>query len=356
MNGSALAPRPTNASPARAGRGNVRVSLILAWVPLWILCAGLLAAVHALSAATAAMVALRIVLPAALLGFAVQAMVVRWPWPARLTAPFVVRHLAGCTAYGAALAGFVIAEESFVRGRVWLEPGWRISGLVALGMWLYVMIASFSYTVEEARRAARAEAEAARRQLDALRGQLQPHFLFNALHTVVHLIPVAPGTAARAAEGLAELLRTAISEHRDRIPLREERAFVSRYLALEQLRFEERLQIDWQWSDHGEEELVPTFAVQTLVENAVRHGAAQRVGATQLQLRVHVTPTEVAVVVTDRGSETDRAFVRGAGSGLARLEERLRLLYGGGASCTVTQVAPDTVEARLVVPALEDAP
>ncbi len=347
--------RPAVETPsAYTTRRRTRVSLLLAWVPMWMLCAALLAAVHDLSAGTAAVVALRLVLPAALMGFAVQALVARWPWPARLSLPFVARHVASGVAYGLALAVLVLAQESVVRGRVWIEPGWRVVGVVVLGIWLYVMIVSFSYTVEEARRAARAEAAAVRTQLDALRGQLQPHFLFNALHTVVHLIPVDPATAARAAEELADLLRTAMSESRDLIPLREERAFVTRYLALEQLRFEERLQIEWTWSEAADDVLIPSFAVQTLVENAVRHGAAQRLGATQLQISAALTPTGAIVVVSDEGHDVGRRFERRAGTGLDRLEERLQLLYGGGASCTVAQQSDDRVEARLVVPALED--
>jgi hypothetical protein len=342
--------------PTRESRRQVRVSLVVAWVPMWILCAGLLAAVHDLSAWTAAIVALRLVLPAAFMGFAVQALAARWPWPVRMTPRFVLRHVAGSTAYGVALAILVLAQEAIMRGRVWLVPGWRVLGVVVLGLWLYVMIASFSYTVEEARRAARAEAAAVRTQLEALRGQLQPHFLFNALHTVVHLIPVDPATAARAAEELAGLLRAAMSESRDLIPLREERAFVTRYLALEQLRFEDRLRIEWQWSDDVDEVLVPSFAVQTLVENAMRHGAAQRVGATHLTLSAVRTPPGVRVVVADAGTGASRPFVRGAGTGLDRLGERLQLLYGGSAACTVGPIAADAVESRLEVPALEDTP
>lgn len=333
---------------------SVSVSLLAAWVPMWMLCAGLLAVVHQLSAGVAAVVSLRLVLPAAVMGVLVQWLVARWPWPPRMTPRFVLRHVAASLGYALGLMLVVLVQESLLRGRPWLDVRWQALGVVVLGLWLYVMIASFSYTVDEARRAARAESLAARTQLEALRGQLQPHFLFNALHTVVHLIPVNPASAARAAEQLAALLRAAMSESRDLIPLREERAFVARYLALEQLRFEERLVVTQQWSEEADMLLVPSFAVQTLVENAVRHGAAARVGHTTLHLASTLTADGLRIVVTDTGHDADRHFVRGPGTGLDRLDERLQLLYRGAATCRVSQTTADGVEAVLVLPALDD--
>lgn len=348
-------PVPAVAATPRAGVGPLRVSLLLAWTPMWVLYAGILAAVHNLPLFTAAVVALRFAVPAALMGLGVQALVARWPWPARLSAGFVGRHVSSAALYGGALTLLVLAQESLVRGRLWLDLGWRVLGIAVLGVWLYVMIASFTYTVEEGRRAARAEAVAARTQLAALRGQLQPHFLFNALHSVVHLIPVQPATAARAAEELAGLLRAATTETRDLVPLHEERAFVQRYLALEQLRFEDRLMVDYRWDTDIAHALVPSFSIQTLVENAVRHGAARRVGPTHLRIDTRALPDIITVSVTDSGNEAGRPFVRAGGTGLDRLQERLGLLFGATASCTVQQTVADQVEARLTLPRLDDA-
>ncbi|MBL0939405.1 MAG: histidine kinase [Gemmatimonadaceae bacterium] len=356
MNTRSTAPLSAEAPLRRLRLGPIRASLLVAWVPMWILCAGLLAAVHGLPAGIAAVVALRFVVPAALMGLGVQTLVARRPWPPRITWRFVVLHVSGALAYGVALTVLMLAQELLVRGQPMFALSWRMLGVVVLGVWLYVMIASFSYTVEEGRRAARAEAAAARTQLDALRGQLQPHFLFNALHTMVHMIPVDPATAARAAEELAGLLRSAISETRDLISLREERAFVERYLALEQLRFEERLVVESRWSTEADDMLVPSFAVQTLVENAVRHGAAQRMGPTQLLLESVVAGDGIRIVVVDSGHDIGRTFARSDGTGLDRLEERLALLFGPAATFSVEQTGDDRVEARLFVPSLDDAP
>ena len=112
---------------------------------------------------------------------------------------------------------------------------------------------------------ARAEAVATSTQLAALRAQLHPHFLFNALHTVVQLIPVEPAKAAEAAEMVAGLLRTSIGEERDEVPLDDEWRFVSRYLAIEQIRFGDRLRIRSEIPPDVLDEHVPSFALQTLV-------------------------------------------------------------------------------------------
>ena len=90
---------------------------------------------------------------------------------------------------------------------------------MVIGSFFYVVIAGLSYSAHGARRAAQAEAVAAQTQLATLRSQLQPHFLFNALHTIVQLIHIDPRRAAEAAELVAELLRRTLEEQRDEVPL-----------------------------------------------------------------------------------------------------------------------------------------
>jgi sensor histidine kinase YesM len=159
-------------------------------------------------------------------------------------------------------------------------PTRHLSGWFVVGAYLYVVIAGASYMVEATRRTARAETAAAEMQLAALRAQIHPHFLFNALHTVVQLIPIDPARAMAAAELVGDLLRATMEDDRDVISLRDEWAFVSRYLELERIRFGERLRVQVDVGEHLLEVRIPSFALQTLVENAVRHGAAPRVEPT----------------------------------------------------------------------------
>jgi LytS/YehU family sensor histidine kinase len=191
------------------------------------------------------------------------------------------------------------------------------------------MVAAIAYATQAAARGARIEADAARAQLAALRAQLHPHFLFNALHAVVQLIPVDPRRAVQAAEQLADLLRTSLEEQRDRVTLAEEWSFVERYLAIEYLRFGERLACTIEINPETRAAQLPSFALQTLVENAVRHGASPRVEPTQVTISAGMTGSLLTLVVHDDGQAADlEKIATSAGTGLRRLRDRLERLYG----------------------------
>jgi LytS/YehU family sensor histidine kinase len=220
-----------------------------------------------------------------------------------------------------------------------------------LGVWLYVMVAGVAYASQAAQRAARAEALAARSQLAALRAQLNPHFLFNALHTVVQLIPLEPRRAAQAAEQLAGLLRTTVEEDRDLVTLAEERSFVERYLDIERIRFGDRLRVSVRASADADEALLPSFALQTLVENAVRHGAAPQVEPTDILVEGTVTSGVLTLSVVDTGAGIRAGHTgSGGGTGLARLRERLTALYGNAASLVIAPGTGRGFSATLTVP------
>jgi LytS/YehU family sensor histidine kinase len=228
--------------------------------------------------------------------------------------------------------------------------------MMVVGSVLYFVVAGLAYSSHGAARAAQAEAIAARTQLATLRSQLQPHFLFNALHTIVQLIHIDPRRAVEAAEVVADLLRRTFEEQRDEVPLRDEWRFVSRYLAVEQIRFGERLVVKADLPADMESERVPSFALQTLVENAVQHGAAPRIAPTEIAITGMRRGSELVISVRDRewgvgvGGGVVRTSGNGTGTGLARLRERLRVLYGGSATLVSGPVAGGGYEALLTVP------
>jgi two-component system LytT family sensor kinase len=224
------------------------------------------------------------------------------------------------------------------------------SEFVLIGTIFYLIATGILYSVESTARAARAESAAARTQLAALRAQLHPHFLFNALHTVVQLIPTNPALAMEAAEIVAELLRSSLEEQRDEVPLSDEWRFVSRYLMMERIRFGDRLVLREDLPHELMQAKVPAFAVQTLVENAVRHGAAPRVAATEIAVRATgTTGRTLTLTVRNSGSGPADPAAASNGTGLARLRERLTMLYGNGATLTHGAVG-DGYEATLVIP------
>jgi LytS/YehU family sensor histidine kinase len=233
-----------------------------------------------------------------------------------------------------------------------VEQSDRLFEYLFLGIIGYAIVVGVSHAMEGSARAARAEAVAARAQLAALRAQVHPHFLFNALHTVVQLIPIDPPRAVEAAELVADLLRTTLEEQRDEVTLDDEWRFVSRYLAVERIRFGDRLILRADVRDSLLDERVPAFALQTLVENAVRHGAAPRVAPTEIVVTAAAgSASELTLSVWNSGDGAPAGLtIAGAGTGLARLRERLAVLYGSAARLACDSAANGGFEAVLVVP------
>ena len=308
--------------------------LLIGWLPVWGLYGSMILAMHGGSARSALSIAARAIGAAALLSWPVLKLTERFPWPRPVRLSFVLLHLAGAAVFSVAWLLLASALEAVVRDGFFLIRPAGVVPFLSIGVWLYIAVAGVSYAVRATARAARAETTAAQSQLAALRGQLNPHFLFNALHTVVQLIPVEPARAAEAAERLAGLLRTATAEGRDLVPLAEDRAFVDRYLELEQMRFAERLVVRREIAVTLDEALLPSFALQTLVENAVRHGAAPREGTTPITIRARAEGTAFLLEVQDDGAGADLTRP-GEGTGLSRLRDRLAALYGAAASLTL---------------------
>jgi LytS/YehU family sensor histidine kinase len=286
------------------------------------------------------------------IAFLVSRLARRMPWPRPFRLRFAALHLVAALASVAAwmvtsnaLAALVLGGPVVAR----MTDGWDES--LFLGTVVYAIVAGVSHAVEASARAARAEAAAAQTQLAALRAQLQPHFLFNALHTVVQLIPAEPQRAMDAAELVADLLRATMEEQRDEVTLGDEWAFVSRYLAVERIRFGDRLVVRSDLAAGLLDERVPAFALQTLVENAVRHGAAPRVAATEIVVAAAGSAAELTLSVRNSGDVgAVRGAETGAGTGLARLRTRLAVLYGSAARLACGPAGDGWFEAVLVVP------
>lgn len=295
--------------------------------------------------------ALSAVSAGALVAFLVYRFVRRVPWPRPFRLSFLFVNVAAAIATSLLWLGLSIVIESLFTGSLLNTRSGSLfwSERLVMGLFLYALIAGITYPVEAAARAARAESVAARTQLAALRAQIQPHFLFNALHTVVQLIPLDPRRAVEAAELIADLLRAAVDETRDEVTLDEEWRFVSRYLALERIRFGDRLVIRSDFDEALLEDCIPAFALQTLVENAVRHGAARRVAPTEIVISATGSASQLTLSVrnTDDGVP---AVATANGTGLSRLRERLRVLYGDAASLATGPAEGDGYEAVLVVP------
>ena len=191
----------------------------------------------------------------------------------------------------------------------------------------------------------------------ALEYQLNPHFLFNALNTVRALIRAEPDEARRAVTLLSGLLRRTLVAGRETLhSLDAELALVETYLDLETLRFEERLRVRVEASEEARRVRVPALLVQTLVENAVKHGVARHRAGGEISVTAEVEGGRLRIVVSNPTAPTPTASAMpdGTGTGLANARERLALLFGEAAALSL-DVGPDRAVATVTLPARSDA-
>lgn len=195
---------------------------------------------------------------------------------------------------------------------------------------------AFTYFAEARAReahAARLSSQLAESRLNALRMQLNPHFLFNSLNAIGVLVrDQQTAAASRMIELLADVLQTVLrADSRHEIPLGDEIRFVEQYLAIEQVRFSDRLRVAWSVDASVRSALVPGFILQPLVENALRHGIAKRSEPGTIEIAAHREGDSLVLSVTDDGPGVP-ASPNEAGVGLTNTRERILTMYGPVAS------------------------
>ena len=283
----------------------------------------------------------------------------RWPLPPDFRFSFYVLHVGLAVLYGTSWTALtcvlLLLRGSLSMKQLTLAA---VSRQVVLGGWCYTIFAGISYAVQTRNRlhekevlVARAEALASAARLDALRARLNPHFLFNALHTLSALTKFRPETAEKAIERIGDMLRYTLKEDgRDLVEFSEEYDFTREYLAFEQLRYEDRLKIHEEIDRESYNFDVLPFSIQTLAENAVHHAISTRPEGGSIWIRCSAQDSRLTVSVRDDGP--------GVGSdgpshqfGLRSLRERLAAAYGGSAELR-TKTSPGGFEATLIIPAL----
>ena len=235
--------------------------------------------------------------------------------------------------------------------------GWDTTSIVAL--WWGMLLATGVWTVlyirfsERRRHAVReGELQLALREaeLHALEAQINPHFLFNCLNSIRALVTIDPPRAQDMLTRLANVLRSSLRhDHGHTVPLAIELATVADYLALESVRFEERLQSQVVAGPEVTQCEVPPLVVQTLVENAIKHGLEPVPGGGTIWVIGRESNGKVAITVADDG----RGFSDeggGTGIGLRNIRERLRLAYGDAASFSLVANFPRGVAATISLP------
>lgn len=208
----------------------------------------------------------------------------------------------------------------------------------------------------DAMRTAQLTIQLAQAETAALRAHLHPHFLFNALHTVGSLVRESDRAAAvDVIAQLGDLLRELSRQDApDQVLLRDELTFVRRYLAIERVRFEDRLRIVWHVSRAAEDAWVPRLLLQPLVENAIRHAIATSTTASLVEIAARQSGDMLVISVRDDGPGP--ASVRRSGVGLATTRARLVHTYGPAASLTLAHAPEGGAVATARLPYLTTAP
>ncbi len=215
--------------------------------------------------------------------------------------------------------------------------------------------------VKAAKATETAEAESLRRQvvearMAAMQAQVEPHFLFNTLASIDHLIETDPPRASQMQRNLIALLRASMPTMREANAnggvrdLGREMAVIRPYLEILQVRMEERLVSRIDVPDGLLSAEFPPMMIQSLVENAIKHGLEPKAEGGSLTLKAEIVHGKLQVTVADTGLGFGRAATSGTGVGLANIRERLSLLYGKAASLTVAENRPSGTVVTITVP------
>jgi len=198
----------------------------------------------------------------------------------------------------------------------------------------------------------RLKALAAEAELKALKAQINPHFLFNTLNTVAHLIRTDPARAEKAVEKLAEVFRYAlVAVDKDLVPLAEELSFLEDYLALEHERFGDRLLVNTAVAPDSLTIPVPPLILQPLVENALRHGQGPQ-GEVRLNLETHLNEQSLVMSISDLGPgfASHASRQESTGIGLRNVRERLERKYGQGFGLELSENEPTGARITIIIP------
>ncbi|HLW78007.1 MAG TPA: histidine kinase, partial [Terriglobia bacterium] len=233
------------------------------------------------------------------------------------------------------------------------QPSWTLfknmlSANAYDDIWMYGSLLAFSQLwnyyrkyQERELRASRLEAQLAQAQLQVLRMQLDPHFLFNTLHAISSLMHEDVEAADEVVTRLSDLLRMSLENvNQNEVTLQREMEFLEGYLAIQQTRFRDRLTVRLDIEPVSLDALVPSMILQPLVENAVTHGIASRLGPGEIAVRARrrngVLRLEVADNGPGPGSTGEKA---GRGLGISNTRARLTQLYGAAQRFELTEAA-----------------
>ena len=225
-------------------------------------------------------------------------------------------------------------------------------------MWLLLvwnMIYYIYHYVETNRRQEldtfRLEATVKELELKTIKAHINPHFIFNALNSIRALVDENPERARTAITELSNILRSSMqAEKMETVPLLQELDIVKDYLALEHMRFEERLKIEMDIDEDTLNQPVPPMMLQTLVENAIKHGISKQVNGGFVKIISNFKGNHHELIVLNSGTLNGYISNSKDGFGIKSTQDRLNLLYQGKANFQIRDINGGMVESKIIMP------
>ncbi len=280
----------------------------------------------------------------------------------------VAAHVCGAWLYGffttvlhsstAHLLTRFVTPPPFVLRRISQNILDQLLDILAWDVMIYAAIVAITAAVDSSRRlrerdvrASQLETQLAHAQLQALKTQLQPHFLFNTLNSISALVQKDPRGADRMIARLADLLRHSLEMNGNQeVPLRQEIELLQKYLDIQKTRFRERLRVELQIDASANDILVPNLILQPIVENAILHGISARRDGGRVTIRASVAGTVLDLEVSDDGPGFADLPPTTRGLGLANTTARLQHLYGLPEAIELSNAPEGGAVARIRIP------
>ena len=191
-------------------------------------------------------------------------------------------------------------------------------------------------------------------ELKTIKSHINPHFIFNALNSIRALVDENPERARRAITELSNILRSSMrAEQMETVPLQQELDIVKDYLALEQMRFEERLKVNFDIDADTLNQPVPPMMLQTLVENAIKHGINKQEHGGFITVRSVFVNNHHELLVINSGIYQSKIDKSETGFGIKSTQDRLNLLYQGKANFEIHDMKNNTVQSKIIIPITE---
>lgn len=234
-----------------------------------------------------------------------------------------------------------------------------LANILNVGIFIvpWVLIYYFYHYIEKSRRqqldTLKLEALVKELELKTIKSHINPHFIFNALNSIRALIDENPARARDAITELSTILRSSMqAEKLETVPFEKELKIVKDYLALEHIRFEDRLRVEYQIDEETLDQPVPPMMLQTLVENAIKHGIGKEVSGGLIKIISDYKGDYHELIVQNSGRLSGQ--INDEGFGLSSTKNRLQLLFGDKSNFEIKQVNGNMVEATVLIPVISN--